>query len=80
MIDAGGGGVCFSFSTDGVPPLIGSIPTLKKLADAVAREEKRDENELHKLLIERMPIDNDGELVFDLDEVADIHASVAQML
>ena len=80
MIDAVGGGVCFSFSTDGVPPLIGSIPTLKKLDDAVKREEKRDENELHKLLIQRMPIDNDGELVFELDEVADIHASVANML
>ena len=27
-----------------------------------------------------MPIDKDGELVFQLDEVADIHSSVAQML
>ena len=80
MIEAGGGGVCFSFATDGVPPLIGSIPELKKLTDAVKREEKRDENELHKLLIEQMPIDNNGELVFELEEVADIHASVASML
>ena len=80
MIEASGGGVCFSFATDGVPPLIGSIPELKKLADAVKREEKRDENELHKLLIEQMPIDSNGELVFELEEVADIHASVAHML
>jgi len=27
-----------------------------------------------------MPIDSDGELVFELDEVADIHAGVANML
>jgi hypothetical protein len=27
-----------------------------------------------------MPIDKDGELVFQLDEVADIHESVAEML
>lgn len=80
IIDTASGGVCFSFSSDGVPPLIGSIPSLKKLDDAVKREEKRDENELHKLLIQQMPIDSDGELVFELDEVADIHSSVAQML
>jgi len=46
----------------------------------VAREEKRDENELYKLLIQRMPIDSDGHLVFELDEVAEIHAGVASML
>ena len=80
MIEAGGGGVCFSFTTDGVPPLIGSIPELKKLADAIKREEKRDENELHKLLIQEMPIDSNGQLVFELEEVADIHSSVASML
>lgn len=74
------GGVCFSFSNDPIPLLVASIPALKKLDDAIGREEKRDENELYKLLIQRMPVDNKGELVFQLDEVADIHASVAEML
>ena len=73
------GGLCFNFANDPIPLLIASIPELKKLDDAVKREEKRDENELYKLLIQRMPIDK-GELVFQLDEVADIHASVADML
>ena len=80
MIPAAMGGVCFCFANDQTPLLIASIPELKKLDDAVGREEKRDENELYKLLIERMPIDNKGQLVFQLDEVADIHASVASML
>lgn len=79
-VPAGEGGVCFTFSGDSTPMLIASIPELKKLDDAVGREEKRDENELYKLLIQRMPIDKNGELVFQLDEVADIHASVAEML
>lgn len=60
--------------------MIASIPELRKLKDAIGREERRDENELYKLLIQRMPIDNDGELVFELDEVAEIHAGVADML
>ena len=79
-IPAGMGGISFSFSNDPIPLLIASIPELKKLDDAVGREEKRDENELYKLLIQRMPVDSKGELVFQLDEVADIHSSVASML
>ena len=74
------GGVSFSFVGDCTPPLIASIPELKKLDDATTREGKRDENELYKLLIQEMPVDSSGELVFQLEEVADIHASVADML
>lgn len=75
----GDGGVCFCFEEDSSPMLLASIPDLQKLDDATDREGKRDENELYKLLIQRMPIE-DRELVFQLDEVADIHASVANML
>ena len=74
------GGISFSFVGDCTPPLIASIPELKKLDDATTREGKRDENELYKLLIQEMPVDSSGELVFQLEEVADIHASVADML
>jgi len=80
LLPAAVGGVCFTFVDDQTPLLLASIPDLKKLDDSVSREEKRDENELIKLLIQKMPIDKDGELVFSLDEVADIHESVARML
>ena len=80
IIPAGMGGICFSFPNDVTPPLLASIQELKDLDDAGKREQTRDNNELYKLLIQRMPIDKDGELVFQLDEVADIHSSVAQML
>ena len=45
------GGVSFSFVGDCTPPLVASIPELKKLDDATTREGKRDENELYKLLM-----------------------------
>lgn len=79
-LPSGSGGVCFSFLTDQTPLLIASIPELKKLDDATGREETRDENELYKLLIQQMPIDSKGELVFQLEEIEDIHNSVASML
>ena len=80
MLPASAGGVVFCFVDDVTPLLLPSVEELAKLKDAVGREEKRDENELYKLLIQRMPIDNNGNLVFELDEVAQIHAGVAQML
>ena len=80
MVPASAGGVVFCCAEDTTPPIIAAIIDLAKQKDAVKREEKRDENELYKLLIQRMPIDNDGHLVFELDEVEQIHAGVANML
>lgn len=80
LIPAEIGGACFTFIDDQSPLLIASIPQLKKLDDAIKREEKRDENELYKLLIQKMPIDKDNELIFPLEEVAEIHAAIANML
>ena len=69
MVPASAGGVVFCFAEDTTPPIIAALIDLAKQKDAVGREEKRDENELYKLLIQRMPIDSDGHLVFELDEV-----------
>lgn len=80
LLPASVGGVCFTFIDDQTPLLLASIPDLKKLADSVGREEKRDENELIKLLIQKMPVDKQGELIFSLDEAADLHEAIAQML
>ena len=78
-IPSAAGGICFGYG-DRTPLLIAAIPSLYKMEEAVDREGRRDENELYKLLIQKMPIDNKGELVFELEEVADIHESVANML
>ena len=79
-VPASAGGIVFCFAEDCTPLLIAAIPELADLKDAVGREEKRDENELYKLLIQKMPIDSDGHLVFELDEVEQIHNGVANML
>ena len=79
-VPASAGGVVFCFTEDSTPLLIAAIPELAKMKDAVGREEKRDENELYKLLIQKMPTDSNGHLVFELDEIAEIHAGVAAML
>lgn len=80
MVPASAGGIVFCFAEDATPLLIAAIPELAKMKDAVEREEKRDENELYKLLIQKMPTDSNGHLVFELDEIAEIHAGVSDML
>jgi hypothetical protein len=57
MIPPESGGVSFCFAEDQTPMLIAALPELVHLDDANKREEKRDENELYKLLIQQMPID-----------------------
>ena len=78
-IPAEEGGMCF-FLDDRAPLFIASIPEIFKLEESIDREGRRDQNELYKILIQEMPIDSKGELVFELEEIADIHESVAEML
>lgn len=73
------GGACFTYG-DGTPYMVSSIISLQKMEDSIDREAQRDENELYKILVQKMPIDNKGELVFQLEEVADIHEATAEML
>ena len=80
LVQPSNGAVVFCFAEDQTPPFLAAIPDLIDLDDATDREKTRDQNELYKLLIQRMPISSDGHLVFELDEVAKIHAGTADML
>lgn len=72
-------GVVF-YDIDMVPYLIASLPACLMYDEAQEDERKRDRQELEKLLIIQMPIANNGEPVFDLDETVSIHQGVANML
>jgi len=72
-------GVVF-YDIDTVPYLVASLPACLMYDEAQSDERKRDRQELEKLLIIQMPIRNDGEPVFDLDETVSIHQGIAAML
>lgn len=75
------GGMCFFFSDDLIPPFVSASDSISDLQSARQRETQRDENELHKLLIQKLPIDKaDGELLFSLEEAAVLHDSVSNMV
>ena len=75
------GGMCFYFKDDFTSPLTSSTLAVLAAQDAREREAKRDQNEMQKILIQKLPIDKtDGTLIFSLEEATELHAGVSAML
>ena len=75
------GGFCFFFTEDQTPPFVSSTMAAADLESARNRETARDNNELEKILIHRLPINKeDGELLFTLPEAEMLHQSICNML
>lgn len=80
-ISAQDGGMCFFFTDDQTPPFASATVAAKQLETARDREAIRDEKELQKILIHKLPINKeDGELLFSLEEAAILHSSICDML
>lgn len=75
------GGMCFYFKDDYTSPLTSSTLAVLESQNARVREAVRDENEMHKLLIQKLPVDKaEGTLLFSLEEAAELHKGVCEML
>ena len=72
-------GVCFPFF-DGRPLLLSTIPATIRYDEAVAIEQKRELEEIKKILVQKIPHLNDGRLVFEPDEAEEMHAGAVGML
>lgn len=72
-------GICFPFF-DSRPILLSTIPATIRYDDAVAIEQKRDLEEIKKIIVQKIPHLNDGRLVFEPDEAAEMHAGAVGML
>ena len=80
-IPAADGGLCFFFQEDQTPPFAAVTMAAKDLEDARAREDERNDNELEKILVHKLPINKtDGELLFSLNEAVELHESICNML
>jgi hypothetical protein len=79
MIVSNDEGVAFYYK-DLYPFFISIIPALIDLKEYKGIEKSRDEQELSKILIQKLPLDDNNELVFDLAEAAEIHRGIVAML
>lgn len=72
--------VKFSASPDDYPMFISTIPHILDLDAAQELDRKKMAQKLLKIIIQKMPLDKNGELIFDVDEAQELHNNVVKML
>lgn len=70
----------FNINNSDIPILLNSIPSLIDLDQAQGLERKRLMQQLSKIVVQKLPLDKNNDLVFDVDEARDIHNNAVQML
>lgn len=72
--------VKFSLNNKDFPPLIAVIPSIIDLDNAQELDRKKTMQQLLKILVQKLPLDKNGDLIFDPDEAKDVHNMAVQML
>lgn len=70
----------FALNDSEIPFFATVIPSIVSLDEAKQLDMKKTMQELLKIIIQKMPLDKNSELVFDIDEAKDLHNNVVQML
>lgn len=70
----------FSFGNDGAPILASTIPYILDLDVAQEVDRLKQMQQLSKILIQKLPLDKNGDLIFDVDEAKDIHDNAVKMV
>ena len=72
--------VKFNLNGEDYPPFISVIPAILDLDSALDLDRKKMQQQLLKIIVQQMPIDKNGDLVFDVDEAAELHNNAVNML
>ena len=77
--------VKFSFANGGngaadIPLFINAIPAILDLDAAQDLDRRKQMQKLLKIIVQKLPMDKNGDLIFDVDEARDIHNNAVQML
>ena len=70
----------FNFNGSDVPAFINAIPTLIDLDAAQDLDRRKQMQKLLKIIVQKLPMDKNGDLIFDMDEAKDIHNNAVAML
>lgn len=72
--------VKFNANGDDYPAFISIVPLILDLDEAQELDRKKTMQRLLKIVIQKMPTDKNGELIFDIDEAQQLHNNAVQML
>ena len=70
----------FNISGSDAPMFMSVIPAIIDLDEAKGIDKKKMAQELLKIIIQKMPVDKNGDLVFDVDEARELHNNAVGML
>lgn len=70
----------FNLNNNDIPPLVSVIPSIIDLDQAQELDRKKTMQQLLKIIIQKLPLDKNGDLIFDVDEAKDIHNNAVAML
>ena len=70
----------FNIGGEDAPLFMSVIPHIIDLDDAQELDRKKMAQKLLKIIIQKMPLDKNGDLVFDVDEAKELHNNVVKML
>lgn len=72
--------VKFDFNGNEIPMFANAIPALLDLDAAQELDRRKQMQKLLKIIVQKLPLDKNGDLIFDVDEGKDIHNNAVQML
>ena len=75
-----GNAIKFSFGPDDIPIFVNATPQILDLDAAQDLDRRKQMQKLLKILIQKLPLDKNGDLIFDIDEARDIHNNAIEML
>ena len=72
--------VKFNFNNSDVPPFINAVSAIIDLDLAQDLDRRKQMQKLLKIIVQKLPMDKNGDLIFDVDEARDIHNNAVEML
>lgn len=75
-----GTSVKISLNNNDFPTLVGVIPSILDLDQAQDLDRQKTVQQLLKIIVQKLPLDKNGDLIFDMEEAADIHENAVAML
>lgn len=72
--------VKFNICGSDAPLFMSVIPKILDLEDAQELDKKKMLQQILKIIIQKMPIDKNGDLIFDVEEAQQLHANAVAML
>ena len=75
-----GNAIKFNFNGSDIPMFVNAIPALLDLDAAQDLDRRKQMQKLLKIIVQKLPLDKNGDLIFYVIEAADIHNNAVQML